>query len=220
MKNHLPLVGAICTVICLMSLGTLIFHRNERPVERKPDSSSTTQQNSQPLPISDVGTTTPASVSYAKSHPPTAAAASSSANPPTLLAVRQQGAISANREVSQSSRISSSLPTSNPKGSMDMEEVIPVPLGAQLPAALVDPAPDATAEQAVALDNLADDFLNSTAADPDSTNNGNPTTPKDAEENWNSAASEANERYRSLFGVEAYNAWTTAAAKEALAEKQ
>lgn len=101
------------------------------------------------------------------------------------------------------------------------EEVIPVPIGARLPAALVDPAPSATAAQATALDNLGDEFLNTSAPDLTTAKNisaAGPGTSSD-EGNWISAAAEANERYRALFGVEAFNAWSTAAAKEALAEK-
>lgn len=137
---------------------------------------------------------------------------------------RQQTTVSATRQAAptkSSPGITSAsvAPASVAQGRA--EEVIPVPIGARLPAALVDPAPNATAAQTTALDNLGDEFLNSTAPSQTTAKNGSATSPGTSsdEGNWNSAAAEANERYRSLFGVEAFNAWSTAAAKEALTEK-
>jgi len=99
------------------------------------------------------------------------------------------------------------------------EEVVSVPMGARLPAALVDSATDVTPEQATVLDNLADDFLDST--NPATTSGtGQTQTSDEGEGTWGPALAEADERYRALFGADAYNAWTSAAAKEALAEKQ
>lgn len=228
MKKPLLLVGAICTILCLLALGNLIFHGKTRPVPSLPASPSNTQPNSQPLPTSTADTTppvdsaptqgsAPVAVPHGKFHPPTVATAYSGATPSTP-AVRQQ--VSANTGTSRSQtspRISSSAPASIPQGAA--EEVVPVPLGARLPAALVDSATDVTPEQAAVLDNLADDFLNSTT--PSASGNGPSPSPKNDEApGWDPAVVDADERYRSLFGVDAYNTWTSAAAKEALAEKQ
>ncbi len=109
-----------------------------------------------------------------------------------------------------------------------VEEDIVVPLGARLPAALLDQTPNLTPQQASAVDAIANDFLddfpaeNAASADQgqgqqEGQSQGTISPPQDA---WDAAAREANERYRGMFGVEAYNAWTSASAQEALAEKQ
>lgn len=99
-----------------------------------------------------------------------------------------------------------------------------VPRGAVLPAALVDSAEGASPAQNAALDTLANEFLNELAADdapkpPTVVPLKKPPARAGQPDRWDAATRMADERYRQLFGVEAYNAWTAAAAKEALADK-
>lgn len=101
-----------------------------------------------------------------------------------------------------------------------------VPLGASLPASLVDPGEGATQAQINVLDRMADDFVRQVQA-PETEESAAPATkpntarPADQQPaNWSAAAQAADERYRQLFGVEAYNAWSAAASKEGLQEKK
>ena len=95
---------------------------------------------------------------------------------------------------------------------VDME--IPIPSGARLPAAIVDSSKNLTSPQTEVLDAISEKFLDS--AMPSSTVAEDFSPKQTSEKNWSSSLNEANERYRSLFGVDAYNAWTSQAAREAL----
>lgn len=119
--------------------------------------------------------------------------------------------------------------TAQPRASAAMGGSIPamefiVPRAAILPAAFLDSAEGASEAQGAALDRLAHDFLSELAAaeapkpPPVSPSKKQPARPGQPDR-WDAATRLADERYRQLFGVEAYNAWTAAAAKEALAEK-
>jgi hypothetical protein len=100
-----------------------------------------------------------------------------------------------------------------------------VPRGAVLPAAFLDPAEKASPAQVGALDRLADDFVREvTTVDATASSSVVPPVEKRIVQRtqpsrWDAATQQANERYRQLFGVEAYKAWTAAAAKDALTEK-
>jgi hypothetical protein len=101
-----------------------------------------------------------------------------------------------------------------PPESLPGETEIAVPAGSVLPAALLDDSPGLSSGQAAALDGLSEGFLDSAqgaAAEG--------ADPVDRRDGWRRQLAEANERYRALFGVEAYNAWTSRAAAEALAER-
>jgi hypothetical protein len=95
---------------------------------------------------------------------------------------------------------------------VDME--ISIPSGARLPAAIVDTSKNLTPTQTEVMDAISEKFLD--FAMP-SFNVPQDVPPKNiSEKKWSQSLNEANERYRSLFGVDAYNAWTSQAAKEAL----
>ena len=91
---------------------------------------------------------------------------------------------------------------------------IPIPNGARLPAAIVDSSKNLTSPQTEIMDAISEKFLDS--AMPSSTAAKDSSPQKTSEKNWSPSLNEANERYRSLFGVDAYNAWTSQAAREAL----
>jgi hypothetical protein len=95
---------------------------------------------------------------------------------------------------------------------VDME--ISIPSGARLPAAIVDASKNLNPTQTEVMDAISEKFLDS--AMPSSTVTQDVSPQKTSEQNWSQSLNEANERYRSLFGVDAYNAWTSQAAKEAL----
>jgi hypothetical protein len=101
----------------------------------------------------------------------------------------------------------------NPEVQMEMN----VPRGARLPAAIVDASTNLTPAQAEVLDRISEDFLDSAV----SSNPGVDDLQKNksAQKKWSQSLMEANERYRSLYGVDAYNARTIQAAKEALADR-
>ena len=90
-----------------------------------------------------------------------------------------------------------------------------IPSGVTLPAAVVDSANNLSSPQVEVLDAIAEKFLDSAMATASSTNN---TSPQTLPRSWSKSLNDANERYRSLYGVDAYNAWTSYAAKEALNE--
>jgi hypothetical protein len=69
----------------------------------------------------------------------------------------------------------------------------------------------ASAGQVQSLDDIAGEFL-------DNALSSGPAAQADVQ-NWRDAARLADERYRSMFGIEAFNRWSMEAAKEALAEK-
>jgi hypothetical protein len=95
---------------------------------------------------------------------------------------------------------------------VDME--ISIPSGARLPAAIVDASKNLTPTQTEVMDAISEKFLDS--AMPSSNVPQDPPQKNISEKKWSQSLNEANERYRSLFGVDAYNAWTSQAAKEAL----
>jgi len=102
------------------------------------------------------------------------------------------------------------------------EQELAVPLGARVPAALMDDSPNLTPQQAQALDTISSDFVDQ--ASPQ----GNASTPKPSpapnspktNDNWNSALTAADEQYRALFGDAAYNARGMQSAVEGLHEQQ
>lgn len=96
-----------------------------------------------------------------------------------------------------------------------------IPYGAALPAPLIEPGSDATSAQIDAMDEIADAFVKDLAT-AQAEENESASKPKSISPRttWDAATRQANERYRLLFGVEAYNARTAAAAKEALAERR
>jgi hypothetical protein len=75
----------------------------------------------------------------------------------------------------------------------------------------MDEGHGASAAQVQSLDDIAGEFLDN-ALDSGSPNQA-------GIKNWRDAARLADERYRSMFGIEAFNRWSMDAAKEALAEK-
>jgi len=94
---------------------------------------------------------------------------------------------------------------------------IAVPLGALLPAALVDSAENLNAAQVEALDQISESFIdaalplrNAKQVDQLSVN---------SELVYKQTLEDADELYRALFGAEAYIAWNIRAGKEALAER-
>jgi len=108
----------------------------------------------------------------------------------------------------------SSLPTSvslPDPASVVVDQEIPVPRGEPLPAAIMDEGYGASTAQVQSLDDIAGEFLDNAL------DSGPPS--QAGIQNWRDAARLADERYRSMFGVEAFNRWSIEAAKEALAEK-
>jgi hypothetical protein len=97
------------------------------------------------------------------------------------------------------------------------EQQIIVPAGARLPAALVDSSGGLSPQQAEVLDSISEEFLDSALSAQNHA--GDAKNTKVAEENWSKSLNEANDRYRALFGVDAFNARTIQAAKEALSDK-
>lgn len=103
-----------------------------------------------------------------------------------------------------------------------------VPFGASLPVTFLDPGIDATPAQVAALDQIASDFVQEATVEDqlDASESARLAAARGKRgkdfpgPQWDSATAHANERYRLLFGVEAYNARLAAAAREALAEQQ
>lgn len=89
---------------------------------------------------------------------------------------------------------------------------IPVPLGAKVPAAVVDVTPDYTPQQTQALDAIIADFEKEIA---EGASQGLTET-----QAWEAARMRADNRYRVLFGDAAYNMMSMKAAIEALEEKK
>jgi hypothetical protein len=113
--------------------------------------------------------------------------------------------------------LNQNLPIGNLSNDSHIESVdleIPIPSGARLPAAIVDSSKNLTSRQTEVLDAISEKFLDS--AMPSFTGAEDSSPKKTSGKNWSPSLNEANERYRSLFGVDAYNAWTSQAAREAL----
>ena len=113
--------------------------------------------------------------------------------------------------------LNQNLPIGNLSKDSHIEGVdteISIPSGARLPAAIVDASKNLTPTQTDVMDAISEKFLDS--AMPSSAVTQDVSPQKNAEKNWSQSLNEANERYRSLFGLDAYNAWTSQAAKEAL----
>ncbi len=92
-----------------------------------------------------------------------------------------------------------------------IELKIDVPFGAKVPAVVLDTAEERPAPQQAALAEILADFSEDVAGiTPDS---------PDATRIWEQARLRADERYRILFGDDAFNALTMKAAVEALQEK-
>jgi hypothetical protein len=116
--------------------------------------------------------------------------------------------------------LSQNLPIGNLSKNSHIECVdteIYIPIGARLPAAIVDSSKNLTSPQTEVMDAISEKFLDSSM--PSSKANQNLSPQKNSEKAWSQSLKEANERYRSLFGVDAYNAWTSQAAKEALTDQ-
>jgi hypothetical protein len=92
-----------------------------------------------------------------------------------------------------------------------VDQDIPVPRGEALPAAIMDEGYGASPGQIQGLDDIAGEFLDNALV------SGSPTYTDP--QSWRDATRLADERYRSMFGAEAFNRWSIEAAKEALAEK-
>jgi hypothetical protein len=98
------------------------------------------------------------------------------------------------------------------------EDSVNVPPGLPVPAAVAAIPDQTTSDQAVeSLDAISDDFLDAVAGGSKATGATQTATPAPAA--WRDATFEANERYRSIYGVEAFNRWTTEAAKQALMDR-
>ena len=113
--------------------------------------------------------------------------------------------------------LSQNLPIGNLSKNSHIEGVdteISIPSGARLPAAIVDSSKNLTSPQTEVMDAISEKFLDSSI--PSSTGAQDFSPQKTSEKHWSQSLNAANERYRSLFGVDAYNAWTSQAAKEAL----
>jgi hypothetical protein len=130
-------------------------------------------------------------------------------SPQILMPVAEKSRLNAN--LNQNLPIANLSKASQSEG-VDME--ISIPSGARLPAAIVDASKNLTPTQTEVMDAISEKFLDSAMP---SSNVPQDVPPKNiSEKKWSQSLNEANERYRSLFGVDAYNAWTSQAAKEAL----
>lgn len=130
-------------------------------------------------------------------------------SPKSLMPVADKSLSNANLNQNLSIR---NLSKDSQSEGLDME--ISIPRGARLPAAIVDASKNLTPTQTEVMDAISEKFLDSAMP---SSNVPQDVTPKNiSEKKWSQSLNEANERYRSLFGVDAYNAWTSQAAKEAL----
>jgi hypothetical protein len=130
-------------------------------------------------------------------------------SPQILMPVAEKSRLNAN--------LNQNLPIGNLSKGSHIESVdteITIPSGARLPAAIVDSSKNLTSPQTEVLDAISEEFLDS--AIPSSTGAEDSSPQKTSGKNWSPSLNEANERYRSLFGVDAYNAWTSQAAREAL----
>lgn len=94
------------------------------------------------------------------------------------------------------------------------EHELPVPRGTRLPAVVIEEA-TLTDPQSAAADAITDDFI-ADISEPKT--DGDRGALHGEKSRWDSATADADERYRMLFGDQAYNAHTMAAALEALAD--
>lgn len=93
---------------------------------------------------------------------------------------------------------------------------VEVPAGFRLPAAVLDSIPSGTAAQAEALDRISEHFLDTVASgEGEGPESGLPGAGS-VEAEWGGALDQSNELYRSVFGIEAFNSWTSRSAHEAL----
>ena len=90
------------------------------------------------------------------------------------------------------------------------EITIPVPVGAKIPALFQDDTPKPP-QQMKALDRIASEFEQNVSEIP---------AGMTKEEVWEASRSIADERYKTLFGYQAFNQYHIKAAKEALKEKR
>lgn len=130
-------------------------------------------------------------------------------SPESLMPVADKSLLNGN--------LNQNLPIGNLSKASQSEGVvleISIPSGARLPAAIVDASKNLTPTQTDVMDAISEKFLDS--AMPSFIVPQDVPPKKNAEKSWSQSLNEANERYRSLFGVDAYNAWTSQAAKEAL----
>ncbi len=106
-----------------------------------------------------------------------------------------------------------------------------MPLGAVLPASLSHPPEGTTPAQVAVLESIYEEFVGNVPIEGEDSSPASPASDVElvaAESpqivapltDWSEATQIANERYRQLFGVQAFNAWSAAAAREALAERQ
>lgn len=98
------------------------------------------------------------------------------------------------------------VPGNNPPGG----GIIPVPAGARVPIAALDPIENRPPPQRAALERILDDFQNEVAG----------ATGAESGPAWEQARRRADERYRILYGNDAYNQLTMQAALEALEERR
>lgn len=104
------------------------------------------------------------------------------------------------------------MPLAQSGQSSSRELNLPVPLGAKVPAAVVDVTPDYTPQQTQALESIIGDFEKEIA---EGASQGLTET-----QAWEAARMRADNRYRVLFGDAAYNMMSMQAAIEALEEKK
>ncbi len=105
--------------------------------------------------------------------------------------------------------------SSKPKVDMELLELI-IPRGERLPAAILYSPSHLTPQQAEVLDRISEEFLDSVLP---ARSESQETLGKTDSKKWSKSLNDANEKFRAIFGVDAFNAVTLQAAKEALAEK-
>ena len=187
---------------------------------RDRSTSSPAAMNSSPaLPKDAIGSTS--SASYAHSFSQSAVRISS---PGRSQKTPRHPSATSSAPVTLRAAAAPQSPAPPSTASVSSGEGLLVPLGASLPAPLVDPGDGATSAQVNMLDRISDDFVRRVEAGggdeaaPLKTDRNNTGNPAQRPANWDAATREADERYRQLFGVEAYNARTSAAAREGLQE--
>jgi hypothetical protein len=104
---------------------------------------------------------------------------------------------------------------SKPKVDMEILEIV-IPRGARLPAAILHSPNNLSPQQAEVLDRISEEFLNSVMPE---TSESKESLEKIDSKLWSKSLNDANEKFRAVFGVDAFNAVTMQAAKEALADK-
>lgn len=104
---------------------------------------------------------------------------------------------------------------SKPKLDMEILEIV-IPRGARLPAAILHSPSNLSPQQAEVLDRISEEFLNSIMPERFESKE---SLEKIDLKLWSKSLNDANEKFRAVFGVDAFNAVTMQAAKEALADK-